>query len=352
MIGCAGLAKCLTDRILSMKSRRREQNTENSLTAQVVLSPSTKNVFSHDGVPGVIPPRQRTHAPSHVTSRPLSPRTQLSQEIRAHPPDEPFIPYVPTGPPSISPTVHGYEEPLPVPVPVREPVPHVVAVEPPLEAPQVLVEPPPAAPPLVHTISTPPTHGYPLAATPPLPVVSMPADRPVSMYPGDLAYADAERERAERFDDIHGRLVELNRDAEEAEERRDTDFRGHEDERERIFNEHEQRREQEAAQTRDEIIRLLEERLAAIPQLAAPPSPPRPAEYADDHAEGTIVEGGEPVAGTPGAPSIHDSERRSIIEQVSAAASGAATQYAEELRDTVRLEREELAREREGDRIE
>lgn len=242
--------------------------------------------------------------------------------------------------------MHDHDEPAPMPVP--EPVPHVVPVA---ESP--LLVPPPRTmvePSVVHE----PVHAIPIAASPPppLPVTVMPPSRAPSIYPGDLAYADAERERAERFDDMHGQLVELNQAAEEAEERRDATFRDHEDERERIFAEHEQRREQEATQTRDDIIRLLEERLAAIPQLTAPPRAPSIVGEPGEPGEGTVFDGEEPPVGTPGAPSVHDSERRSIIEQVSAAASGAATQYAEELRETVRLEREELARAREEDRAE
>ncbi|THH31833.1 hypothetical protein EUX98_g2343 [Antrodiella citrinella] len=318
-----------------------------------------EDVFSRDDHPGVIPPRQPSYVPSQVPSRvparPRTPRSDLREQILSQHPDTPVIPYVPTIAPSVSPTVQGYE----TPTRVAEPIPMPTA-EPPMRMPEPIprVElagpPQPAGPP--PDVYSPTVR---VAPSPPLPVVLPPSHAP-SIYPGDLGYADAERERADRFDELQGRLAELNDAAVEAEDRRDTTFRDHEDERERLFANNEQRRDQESAQTRGEIIRLLEERLAAIPFLPAPPQ--RPAEGEGAEGEGTVVEGEEPPAGPAGpagpttrTPSVHsfpdEDERRSFRDQVTSAASDAAVQFADTIRETVRLEREEMAREREADRV-
>ncbi|KAH9947808.1 hypothetical protein B0H21DRAFT_778320 [Amylocystis lapponica] len=121
----------------------------------------------------------------------------------------------------------------------------------------------------------------------------------------------------------------------ESEERRDHNFRANEDDRERIFLENENRRDQEALQRRDELWRELEERLAALPPLGVPSPIPVPPPAADIGAE-------VPAEESPAA-----AETQSVIESIRTVAQDAATRHAQDILDTVRMEREELAHERE-----
>ncbi|EGO01064.1 hypothetical protein SERLA73DRAFT_151625 [Serpula lacrymans var. lacrymans S7.3] len=138
----------------------------------------------------------------------------------------------------------------------------------------------------------------------------------VQTGPGDLAFEDALRDHHQRLDDAEKQLTEVAHQALENEDRREDMFRQNEDERERVFLGNETRREQESQQRADEIFRHLEERVAGIP---LPPSGPAAAEPAP-----------------------------SIIESLHSAAQDAASRHASDILDTVRLEREELIREREA----
>ncbi|KAL6309465.1 hypothetical protein BKA93DRAFT_723737 [Sparassis latifolia] len=161
--------------------------------------------------------------------------------------------------------------------------------------------------------------------------------------PEDLGFADAERERQERFGELEQQLTGTIDALREGEERRDHSFRENEDERDRLFAENENRRDQEALQRRDEILRDLEDRIedrlaAVAPGAGAPPIPvpppggPRP----ETEAEVPVLEEGAPMA----------AETQSVIESVRSV-QDAATRHAQEILDTVRMEREEQAHERE-----
>jgi len=102
--------------------------------------------------------------------------------------------------------------------------------------------------------------------------------------------------------------------AEEAEDRRETEFRHHEEHRDALFLEREEHRNEEARQRAAGIWGDLEQRLAALPPTA-----------------------GEPPLGDEGRQSDTDSIR--IAQQ-------AASQHAADVMETVRLEREDFARER------
>ncbi|KIM92330.1 hypothetical protein PILCRDRAFT_119040 [Piloderma croceum F 1598] len=112
--------------------------------------------------------------------------------------------------------------------------------------------------------------------------------------------------------------MEIARDAEEAEDRRESHFRHNEDERDRIFLDNEARRDQDANQRRDDIYQELKDRL-----------------------EESIAEIRPPDTLPPTRPT-------SIHESMHTAAQDAASRHADDIMETVRLEREELAREREA----
>jgi hypothetical protein len=114
------------------------------------------------------------------------------------------------------------------------------------------------------------------------------------------------------------RLMEIARDAEEAEDRRESHFRHNEDERDRIFLDNEAKRDQDANQRRDDIYQELRDRL-----------------------EGSI-------AGIHPPDTLPPTRPTSIHESMHTAAQDAASRHADDIMETVRLEREELAREREA----
>ncbi|TFK53121.1 hypothetical protein OE88DRAFT_1807017 [Heliocybe sulcata] len=141
----------------------------------------------------------------------------------------------------------------------------------------------------------------------------------------DLMYADAERARQERFEDLERRMAEAAEIAMADDERRDQEFRQHEEERDRLFADKEAQRDEEAARRRDEIWVDLEQRLAAggLPPAPAPP----------ESIEAIPIP--QPERIEPDTASIIGSMRE------------AANQHATEIREIVNLERENLMRERE-----
>ncbi|OCH94563.1 hypothetical protein OBBRIDRAFT_99183 [Obba rivulosa] len=215
------------------------------------------------------------------------------------------------------------------------------------------------------TIPVPEPHLRP-TATRPIPSEVIPAVQRLS-GPGDLGFADAERERHERFGEMERQVAGTLDALQAAEEGRDRDFREHEDERERIFLENEQRRDQEANERRDAVWRDLQQRLAEI----CPPPPPVPP-----------VE--EPVPEMPGAPETAPSEMfdvatpgeapvrptseaalpvpspevapgldtASIIEGMRTVAQDAQSQHSREIAEIVALERQEMMRQIEAERAE
>ncbi|KAH9935838.1 hypothetical protein B0H21DRAFT_825582 [Amylocystis lapponica] len=110
--------------------------------------------------------------------------------------------------------------------------------------------------------------------------------------------------------------------------------------RERIFLENENHHDQEALQRCDKLWRELEERLAALPPLGGPSPIPVPPPAADIGAE-------VPAEESPAA-----AETQSSIESIRTVAQDAATCHVQDILDTVRMEREELAHERKVARAE
>ena len=168
-------------------------------------------------------------------------------------------------------------------------------------------------------------------AAPPSVIMEEDADRPPSemihhvpapehppLFPGP-EFEDALRERQERLDDAEHELAQVVHDAHEAEGRREKEFRDNEDDRERIFLEGEERRETETRQRGDALFHELEDKIAGIPQVPPIPVPPP-----------------------------HDPDQASIIESIHAATQESASRHASDIMDTVRMEREEMAREREA----
>ena len=122
-------------------------------------------------------------------------------------------------------------------------------------------------------------------------------------------FEDALRERQQRLDDAERALDQIAQIAQDAEDRREGEFRDNQDGRKRIFFDNEERRELETRERGDTLFNELEDRFANIPV----PPPPR------------------------------NIETESIIGSM----RDTAARYSEIL-DTVRLEREEMAREREA----
>lgn len=140
--------------------------------------------------------------------------------------------------------------------------------------------------------------------------------------PGDSDFENALRERHERLDEAERQLSHIVHDAQDAEGRREAEFRDNEDARDRIFLDNEDRRDAETRQRADTLLHELEERIADVPQVL-------------------------PVPPTPVPPPI-DTDHASILESIHTATQDAASRHASDILDTVRMEREEMARERES----
>ena len=141
-----------------------------------------------------------------------------------------------------------------------------------------------------------------------------------SLGPGPGDFDDAVRARQERLDEAERALDQIAHDAQDAEGRREREFHDNELARERIFLEGEERREDETRQRGDALFHELEDRIANVP----------------------------PVPPLPVPPPAHDPDHASIIESIHTAAQDAASRHASDILETVRLEREEMAREREA----
>ncbi|KAI0698973.1 hypothetical protein C8T65DRAFT_581645 [Cerioporus squamosus] len=132
-------------------------------------------------------------------------------------------------------------------------------------------------------------------------------------------------------------------DLQEGEEKREHNYRANEDERERLFMENERRRDEEAILRRDGVWKELEDRLATLPPVGEPPvfmHPPAPETVQMPMPE--VPAGDVPHTLSPAVPM--DADAVSLVETVQRAAS----LHAEEIREIVRAEREELQREREA----
>jgi len=158
-------------------------------------------------------------------------------------------------------------------------------------------------------------------------------------------------------------MGELAEAASEAEDRRERIFRDNEEARERIFDEAEVRRAEEAAHRRNQIWADLEDRLRALPPVPGAPVPRSDlgSIHSVDFTEtvtsvhtppisptipvtpvipGSPLPVTEPVVGPEPVP-VHE-DAASIIQSMRAAAA----RHAEEIREIVELEREQMANER------
>ena len=181
----------------------------------------------------------------------------------------------------------------------------------------------------------------------------------------ELAFADGEREREDRFRDLETHVGDLADVATEAEDRRERIFRENEEERQTIFDEAELRRAEEAAHRRNQIWADLEDRLRALPPVATAVVPP--SDIGSIHSvhvsESTVSVHTPPISPTvpitpvvPASPLhlpvveptagqepilIHE-DAASIVQSMRTAAA----RHAEEIREIVELEREQMANER------
>jgi hypothetical protein len=165
------------------------------------------------------------------------------------------------------------------------------------------------------------------------------APRTVRRYPsgpGALDYDDAEQARQERFGEIERQFADITLDAAEAEQLRDRDFRDREMDRERHFGENEARREADARHLIDEMSSAL----GQGPFAGVPPLP---------GTEIPETEGALPVPGpmfgvpTPSALGVPE-QAESVIATIRRASSESAARHADDIRDIVQGEREEMAK--------
>ncbi|CAL1711832.1 unnamed protein product [Somion occarium] len=237
------------------------------------------------------------------------------------------------------------------PVPIEAPAQRVAFAEPtiPPSTPSIPVPPPAVVPPLAPPGGAgPPTQMPVQAPAPEAPQRMAVATRePSGLY--DLAYADAERDRAARFEDMESQFLETLDHVEGGERRREDIFRQNEEQRDRIFLDHETQRDEEARLRREHSVRLVEDRLAAIPaaETAAPEPvssfPPGPSAVPGPPAPLTA----EDIPHVPPPASVP-----SLAPSAAEAAAEAAARYSQEIRDIVSAEREEATRQLEAERAE
>lgn len=190
--------------------------------------------------------------------------------------------------------------------------------------------------------------------------------------PHDLDYADAERERNERFEQAQLQLAHHMQAAEEAEEQRERHFRDNEEARQHIFEENEARRRQEAQQLQEEALRNIDERvderLAGLPTVAPLPVPPphhapsftAPSymEHGDSQsmaASEPVLEEDLPMVPPPVPQSIHSEDMgdaQTIAEGLRHSVLDAASRHSQDMLETLRLEREEMRRQLDEERAE
>jgi hypothetical protein len=147
--------------------------------------------------------------------------------------------------------------------------------------------------------------------------------------PGALDYDDAEQERQERFGQIERQLADVTQDVAESEMRRDHDFQEKEAERDNQFAEKQAERDrqfEELDARRNELLSSLARQPGAPP---GPPSGPLP----------------EDMLGVP-------ERAESVIASIRRASTESAARHADDLRDIVQGEREEMARQLQAEREE
>ena len=208
------------------------------------------------------------------------------------------------------------------------------------------------------TLSRVPTRSTRSAAQIPPPGPPQGASR-AGVAPPDDSYRDADR--PQDADEVEQRMLEIANDAKDAEDRREADFRRNEDERDRLFLDNEAKRDLEASQRRDDIFHEFEDRidekLAKISpptaDVGATPSIRRSERYPPPSGRYSPTEGSIRSERPPTVRHTPSSHRPvSIHESMATAAQDAAQRYAADIMETVRLEREEMAREREAARAE
>ncbi|KIP09936.1 hypothetical protein PHLGIDRAFT_115917 [Phlebiopsis gigantea 11061_1 CR5-6] len=347
-----------------------------------------EDAFSGRGEPVSVPP--------HLTPSRPDPNRDLRRQLQGHPIHEPTIPYIPTAPPTHiesevphEPTTHHAPTIIttipsrtPTPVPVPAPAPHVYA-EPRPDHPSTAylggpdtIYPEESLP--APFSEAPQTAITPSGRSPPHPPITV---VPTTRYsgPGDLELADAERERAERFSDLAHQIADQIHTAEDNEDERERTFRVNEDERQRMYLDREARRDEEAVHHREEVLRdvgdRVEERLATLPPvMPSAPSPypdeprismPVPGHYAGPAPAQSIYEDihmvpapGEtirpafsptltPVPSIPPSLPPHpediDIDTHTLAHTIQSEVAEATSRHAQEILDTIRLEREELA---------
>ena len=180
----------------------------------------------------------------------------------------------------------------------------------------------------------------------------------------ELAYADGERERQDRFRDLESHLGELADASTEAEDRRERIFRENEESRQRIFDDAELTRAEEAAHRRNQIWADLEDRLRALPPVTMATVPPSDVGSIESvQVTESLIAHTPPISPTvpvtpvvPGSPAplpvvepmagpepvLIPEDAASIVQSMRTAAA----RHAEEIREIVELEREQMANER------
>lgn len=171
----------------------------------------------------------------------------------------------------------------------------------------------------IHPSTGPPRHAYPTSRRSPSPrrPSSVRSRRDTITPLPDLSEVQREHERLQ---EAERRLQNAAHSVLEADDQREIEYRRHEEDRDHIFQEAEERRHREAQQRADLIWGEFNQRIAALPAPAVPPGPTEP-EMPSDRV------------------SVHS--RESIAQQ-------AASQHAIDILDTVKAERDEMAREREA----
>ncbi|KAH9829235.1 uncharacterized protein C8Q71DRAFT_443147 [Rhodofomes roseus] len=269
----------------------------------------------------------------------------MHEALRAADRRTPAVPRVPTQRPTGEPLGHDYAA-TEDSVPVRVPPPaseaafpeHEYAEQPPDEH----YVPPPGE---TYAPSVPPS-AAPSRRPTFRPTPSEAIERYRESGPGALALEDAERERNERFGELERQMTDTLGTLEEAETARDQAFRGNEDDRQRIFEDHEAQRDQEAVERRDAMWRELEDRLANIVQQVPLPVPPPPEPGAEPEVAAPEEELPPPEVPAE-VPGERPADLQSVVESIRSVAQDAASRHAQDILETVRLEREELMRERE-----
>jgi len=314
------------------------------------------------------------------------PRTpSLEEQVRAASPSVPFLPVLP---PEVSRRPGPPEHPVPLPArsevaPGEIPEPgtygHIRSLTPPSEeapgelprdapAPEVSRVPTQPVPPSIPRSApvpgeipepesyghirdrsvTPPSEeapgevprdvpGYPIAPGPPVPraPTRAPTTRGVPDFtrapsgPGRLDYDDAERDRHERFGEIERQLADATQGASEAEMRREHDFQEKEAERERQFAEAQVER---IRQFEDERART-EDLLSALSRQPVPPGAP-----------------GAPPVPLPSDVLEVPERAESVIASIRRASAESAARHADDIRDIVQGEREEMMRQLQAER--